>query len=150
MESPCVWGRIVGCTRACPQSDTRKRNALRAQACPYVAVGGITPLKAPKMLNCDMALKRLETDMTKRKTKVVASLGPASWSEEMIPKMILAGTDIFRLNCSHRRGGDFERVYPLIRKYAKELGRNVECLGDLQGPKFRVGELAGDPVELKE
>ena len=68
----------------------------------------------------------------------------------MIPKMILAGTDIFRLNCSHRRGGDFERVYPLIRKYAKELGRKVEVLGDLQGPKFRVGELAGDPVVLKE
>ena len=45
--------------------------------------------------------------------------------EEMIPKMIEAGTDIFRLNCSHRRGGDFERVYPLIRKTAKELGKKV-------------------------
>ena len=92
---------------------------------------------------------------------MVASLGPASWSEagglnsswqtfqEMIPKMIEAGTDIFRLNCSHRRGGDFERVYPLIRKTAAAMGKKVECLGDLQGPKFRVGELAGDPVELK-
>ena len=40
--------------------------------------------------------------------------------QEMIPKMIEAGTNIFRLNCSHRRGGDFERVYPLIRKYAKD------------------------------
>jgi pyruvate kinase len=66
----------------------------------------------------------------------------------MIPKMIAAGTDIFRLNCSHRRGGDFERVYPLIRKYAQELGKKVEVLGDLQGPKFRVAELAGDPVPL--
>merc|ERR1719329_172372 len=62
--------------------------------------------------------------------------------------MMLAGTDIFRLNCSHRRGGDFERVYPIIRRCAKELGRNVTCLGDLQGPKFRVAELAGDPVPL--
>ena len=43
----------------------------------------------------------------------------------MIPKMIEAGTDIFRLNCSHRRGGDFERVYPLIRKAAHELGRKA-------------------------
>merc|ERR1719446_1021730 len=60
----------------------------------------------------------------------------------------MAGTDIFRLNCSHRRGGDFERVYPLIRKFAKEMGKQVECLGDLQGPKFRVAELAGDPVPL--
>merc|ERR550537_185809 len=90
----------------------------------------------------------MQTDDSKRKTKVVASLGPSSWSEEMIPKMIQAGTDIFRLNCSHRRGGDFERVYPLIRKTAKEMGKKVECLGDLQGPKFRVGELEGDPVPL--
>merc|ERR1712060_492317 len=87
--------------------------------------------------------KPRELDDSKRKTKVVASLGPSSWAEEMIPKMIKAGTDIFRLNCSHRRGGDFERVYPLIRKYSRMLGMKVECLGALQGPKFRVGELAG-------
>merc|ERR1740127_224239 len=102
----------------------------------------------PPKLHVSMGNKKQETDDTLRVTKVVASLGPASWSEEMIPKMILAGTDIFRLNCSHRRGGDFERVYPLIRKTAKELGKRVECLGDLQGPKFRVAELAGDPVPL--
>merc|ERR1719464_1905403 len=92
--------------------------------------------------------KPRELDDNKRTTKVVASLGPASWSEEMIPKMIAAGTDIFRLNCSHRRGGDFERVYPLNRKTAKEMGKHIECLGDLQGPKFRVAELEGDPVPL--
>ena len=45
--------------------------------------------------------------------------------QEMIPKMIEAGTDIFRLNCSHRRGGDFERVYPLIRKTAHEMGKKA-------------------------
>jgi pyruvate kinase len=83
-------------------------------------------------------------DDSQRQTKVVASLGPASWADEMIPKMIQAGTNIFRLNCSHRRGGDFERVYPLIRKCAKELGKQVEVLGDLQGPKFRVAELGKD------
>ena len=44
--------------------------------------------------------------------------------------MIEAGTNIFRLNCSHRRGGDFERVYPLIRKAAQELGKKAHgvCL----------------------
>ena len=41
--------------------------------------------------------------------------------------MIEAGTDIFRLNCSHRRGGDFERVYPLIRKTAAAMGKKVRC-----------------------
>ena len=42
--------------------------------------------------------------------------------------MIEAGTNIFRLNCSHRRGGDFERVYPLIRKAAQELGKKARCV----------------------
>jgi len=135
-------------------SATREAETVKhrlRQACPYVSVNasGSMALHPPRMVNCGMALKRQETDHSKRKTKVVASLGPASWSEEMIPKMIEAGVDIFRLNCSHRRGGDFERVYPLIRQAAKDLGRKVECLGDLQGPKFRVGELAGDPIELK-
>ena len=56
--------------------------------------------------------------------------------QEMIPKMIEAGTDIFRLNCSHRRGGDFERVYPLIRKTAQQMGKKASlrpALADL-GP----------------
>ena len=54
--------------------------------------------------------------------------------------MIEAGTDIFRLNCSHRRGGDFERVYPLIRKTAKELGKKAHgvCLRLRRRP-FAVG-----------
>jgi len=116
------------------------------RACPPVESGNFVP----KRLHVNMGNKKQETNDSLRRTKVVASLGPASWSEEMIPKMILAGTDIFRLNCSHRRGGDFERVYPLIRKMAEELGRKVEVLGDLQGPKFRVAELAGDPVPLVE
>ena len=53
-------------------------------------------------------------------------MGPASWTDEMIPKMITAGVNIFRLNCSHRRGGDFERVYPLIRSTAAWVSR---CVG---------------------
>ena len=72
-------------------------------------------------LHCSMAWKKQETDDRLRKTKVDASLGPASWCEEKLKEMILAGTDILRLICSHRRGGDFERVYPLIRKIAKAL-----------------------------
>ena len=72
---------------------------------------------------------------------MVATLGPASWTEEMIPKMIESGVNIFRMNCSHRRGGQFEEVYPRIRKHAKALGKKVEVLGDLQGPKFRNGEI---------
>eukprot|EP00429_Kryptoperidinium_foliaceum_P018763 CAMPEP_0176041534 /NCGR_PEP_ID=MMETSP0120_2-20121206/20602_1 /TAXON_ID=160619 /ORGANISM="Kryptoperidinium foliaceum, Strain CCMP 1326" /LENGTH=309 /DNA_ID=CAMNT_0017374937 /DNA_START=18 /DNA_END=943 /DNA_ORIENTATION=- len=63
------------------------------QSCPFVAVGGASPrpLRPAKVLNCEMALKRQETDHSKRRVQVVASLGPSSWSEEMIPKMIEAG-----------------------------------------------------------
>merc|ERR1719409_73197 len=128
---------------SCTREAESVRHRLRRACPPVEAEMSVAPL-----LHVNMGNKKQETDDSLRRTKVVASLGPASWSEEMIPKMILAGTDIFRLNCSHRRGGDFERVYPLIRKYAKELGKKVECLGDLQGPKFRVAELAGEPVPL--
>jgi len=125
--------------------------SVRAEAAAVLEAESVKDLIMPRLpidTHPQEGNKPRQKDDSKRKTKVVASLGPASWSEEMIPKMIIAGTDIFRLNCSHRRGGDFERVYPLIRKYADELGRKIECLGDLQGPKFRVAELEGDPVPL--
>merc|ERR1719443_1267298 len=126
------------------EAETVKHRLRRA--CPPVESAVVVPPR----LHHFMANKKQETNDSIRRVKVVASLGPASWSEEMIPKMIEAGTDIFRLNCSHRRGGDFERVYPLIRKYAKEMGKKVECLGDLQGPKFRVGEVDGESIQLVE
>merc|ERR1719265_1775200 len=118
--------------------------AVMAEAAAVLEAETTKHLMMPQVyddFSVDEGNKPQQMDDSKRKTKVVASLGPASWSEEMIPKMIKAGTNIFRLNCSHRRGGDFERVYPLIRKTAKELGKKVECLGDLQGPKFRVAEI---------
>jgi pyruvate kinase len=105
-------------------------------------VGGSLPVSA--------ALKPYEASDKPRRTKIVATMGPSSWTEEMIPKMIAAGVNIFRLNCSHRRGGDFERVYPLIRKTAEEMGVEVQVLGDLQGPKFRVGELQDEPIVLAD
>jgi pyruvate kinase len=80
---------------------------------------------------------------------VVATLGPASWTDEMLPKMIEAGVNIFRLNCSHRRGGVFEEVYPRLRAAAAAAGKPVEVLGDLQGPKFRVAETDGEVITKK-
>ena len=85
--------------------------------------------------------KPKQMDDSLREVKIVATLGPASWTDEMIPKMIAAGTNIFRMNCSHRRGGQFEEVYPRIRAHAERMGKKVEVLGDLQGPKFRNGEI---------
>jgi len=125
--------------------------AVAAEAAAALEAESVKSFMMPQLYDdfiVDEGNKPRELDDSKRKTKVVASLGPASWSDEMLPKMIDAGVNIFRLNCSHRRGGDFERVYPMIRKLAKEKGKHIEVLGDLQGPKFRVAELAGEPVKL--
>lgn len=103
----------------------------------------------PDECKASLALKPLEPADKPRRVKVTATLGPASWTEEMVPKMIAAGVNIFRMNCSHRRGGVFEEVYPRIRKHAAAMGADVMVLGDLQGPKFRNGELKDDtPVTL--
>lgn len=74
-----------------------------------------------------------------KKTKIIATLGPASSNIEVITDLIKAGVDIFRINFSH---ADYELVKTnvnTIREVNKELGTNVGILGDLQGPKLRVG-----------
>ncbi len=83
-----------------------------------------------------------------RKVRVLATLGPASSTPEMIEKLFLAGADAFRINMSH---GDQESKIPLIeaiRKLEKRTGRPTTILADLQGPKLRVGKFAEDKVTL--
>ncbi|HEX2190323.1 MAG TPA: pyruvate kinase [Longimicrobiaceae bacterium] len=82
-----------------------------------------------------------------RRTKIVCTLGPVSWSRERIASLIAAGMDVARINFSH---GDLPRHAETIRNVreaAEEAGRPVAVLGDLQGPKIRVGVLPA-PVEL--
>jgi len=80
--------------------------------------------------------------MDLRKTKIVATLGPASSSEEMIARMIAAGVDVVRLNFSHGTNEEhFQRV-GLVREIAEKIGRPVGILCDLQGPKIRIGKFA--------
>ena len=84
------------------------------------------------------------------RTKIVATLGPASWSPEMLEELVKAGTDVFRINFSH---GDYtivEEVIKNIRDLNRKLGVHTSILGDLQGPKLRIGEVENNGVELKE
>jgi pyruvate kinase len=74
-------------------------------------------------------------------TKVIATIGPASSSEEMIRKLVEAGVSIFRLNFSHGSLDEHAERVRTIRSVADELGSNTAVLGDLQGPKIRVGEV---------
>jgi pyruvate kinase len=78
-----------------------------------------------------------------RRTKILATIGPASHSEEMIHRLLTCGVDAFRLNFSHGKHEDHERVIRTIRDVAMELGRYVPIVGDIQGPKLRIGDVDG-------
>ena len=84
-----------------------------------------------------------------KKTKIIATLGPASSSKEMIKKLIKSGVDVLRVNFSHATHNEVERIVDDVNGLRKELGSNVTLLGDLQGPKIRIGELEND-IELKK
>ena len=74
-----------------------------------------------------------------KKTKIVATLGPASESEEVLEQMILAGTNVFRINFSHADHSDVAKRIQIIRELSEKLNLHISILGDLQGPKLRVG-----------
>lgn len=84
-----------------------------------------------------------------KKTKIIATLGPASSCKEMIKKLIKSGVDVLRVNFSHATHDEVERIVDDVNDLRKELGSNVTLLGDLQGPKIRIGELEND-IELKK
>ena len=84
-----------------------------------------------------------------RKVRVLATLGPASSSPEMIRKLFLAGADAFRINMSHGDHATKVPVIAAIRAMEKELGRATTILFDLQGPKLRVGRFADGKVMLE-
>src|SRR5688572_32982576 len=80
------------------------------------------------------------------KTKIVATVGPASNSKDMLRALITEGVDVFRLNFSHGSHEDHLKVIQHVRELNKELGSQVSLLQDLQGPKIRVQEMQPDTV----
>lgn len=84
-----------------------------------------------------------------RKAKIVATIGPASQSEEVLEKLILAGMNVARMNFSHGTHEQHAERIARIRKVADRLGISIGILQDLQGPKIRVGELP-EPMHLNE
>jgi pyruvate kinase len=83
-------------------------------------------------------------------TKVIATLGPASESKDIIQKMINEGVDVFRLNFSHSTQDEHLKLINIIKDLNLALGTNVSILADLQGPKLRVGEVENDLLNLEE
>jgi pyruvate kinase len=88
--------------------------------------------------------------MTRRRTKILATLGPATDKERVLKKMLAAGVDVVRLNYSHGTADDQARRVEAVRKAAAELGRDVGILADLQGPKIRIESFKEGPIELVE
>ena len=83
-----------------------------------------------------------------RRTKIVATLGPASSDPKTLARMIEAGLDVVRMNFSHGTAAEHAARVELVRKLARKAGRSVGVLVDLQGPKIRIGRFAGDRVTL--
>ncbi len=83
-----------------------------------------------------------------RKAKIVATLGPASNSREMIKALFEAGADVFRFNFSHGSHADHQQRCNIVREIEAELGRPIAILADLQGPKLRVGQFSNGRVIL--
>src|SRR6266550_58233 len=79
--------------------------------------------------------------VTPRRTKIVATIGPACSTPEKVRELVEAGMDAARLNLSHGTHEDHAARAKLVRDVQKEVGRPLALIGDLQGPKFRVGGL---------
>ncbi|MFI5025698.1 MAG: pyruvate kinase [Solirubrobacterales bacterium] len=85
-----------------------------------------------------------------RRTKIVATIGPATRSVEMMRELIGAGADVFRLNFSHGTAAELAENIEWAREAASQSGREICLLGDLPGPKLRLGDIPGGALELAE
>lgn len=84
-----------------------------------------------------------------RRTKIVATLGPATDSKQVLTDIIIAGVDVVRINCSHGSIPDLEQRINLVRAVSKELNLETAILLDLQGPKIRINSFKTGSVVLK-
>ncbi|MEO8080810.1 MAG: pyruvate kinase, partial [Caldimonas sp.] len=84
-----------------------------------------------------------------RATKIVATMGPASGTAEVLERMIRAGVDVVRLNFSHGTAQDHIDRATLVRDVAKRAGKEVAIMADLQGPKIRIGKMEGGKAMLE-
>ena len=101
-----------------------------------------------KYLHNDMD-KKAGIEHTFHKTKIVATVGPACDTYEKLLELVKAGVNVFRLNFSHGTQEDKARIIDLIRTINKTEPYNIAILGDLQGPKLRVGEIENGALAIK-
>ncbi|MDH5711305.1 MAG: pyruvate kinase [Gammaproteobacteria bacterium] len=95
-------------------------------------------------------IKPIKTSLHWRRTKIIATLGPATANPTMIEKLIKAGVNVFRLNMSHGDHEQHTRSFTMVRKIAMQMGQHVAILMDLCGPKIRTGKFKNDSITLKK
>lgn len=94
--------------------------------------------------------KKAGTEHSSKRTKIVATVGPACSSWEMLVELVKSGVNVFRLNFSHGTHEGKEKIIDMITKINKTMPYNIAILADLQGPKLRVGEIENNALEVKE
>src|SRR5881394_1108929 len=83
------------------------------------------------------------------KTRIVATIGPASSAPPVLEQMLRAGMNVARLNFSHGEFSAHRQNIENIRAASKAAGRPVAIMADLSGPKMRIGQIAAEPIQLK-
>src|SRR5215475_11047482 len=86
--------------------------------------------------------------LPRNKTKIVATIGPASETPEMLERLIRAGLNVARLNFSHGDFAGHAEHIRRIRSAAEAVGRRVAIMADLPGPKMRIGKIEPEPIQL--
>jgi pyruvate kinase len=113
-----------------------------AEVRPDLATPAARP-EPPPRLGARQVLRR------RRRTKIIATLGPASATHEVIERLYRAGADVFRLNFSHGSHEDHAARIATIREVERKVGRPIGILADVQGPKLRVGRFQAGRVQLQ-
>lgn len=132
--------------------DERVAEVSRALNVPPEAVRPDLGTLAPEPPRRDLPSPRLSSRMPlrrRRRTKIVATLGPASSSPEVIERLFRAGADVFRLNFSHGSHADHAERIAIIRQLERRTERPIGILADVQGPKLRVGKFQAGRVALQ-
>ena len=84
------------------------------------------------------------------RTKIIATIGPATRHEHVLEKIITEGADVCRINSSHGDHAMMQDIIQTVRRLNDKLNTHIAILFDLQGPKIRIGDLAEDKIQLKE
>ncbi|NIP87067.1 MAG: pyruvate kinase, partial [Planctomycetales bacterium] len=95
-------------------------------------------------------LVQVTTQIPLRRTKIIATLGPATDQSEVLRELIKAGSDVVRVNFSHGAAEEQRQRIERVRQLAAEVGRYVAIMGDLQGPKIRIESFASGSTTLRQ